>query len=305
MGVGYHRLQAAMEYLMSYGWAILVIGIVLGVMYSLGIFTPSYFAPKAPPGSCQVFRPSGPESIFEINLEGDCSNEVPEYVAQFNSNQSNVTTLLAGSPNISSSDGGSITFLAWASLIPTDHNQVLFQYASGSSYYPNIRMLSDKNCGGTATDMLPIYYGSSSTFVDDCLTQITEGTFMFYAIELNGTELTGYDIYNNHITPYAFAIPIGSNVITSDARIYIGGGPGAIDWKGFISNVQVYNTTLSSNEILAQYVAGLGGDPIDLKNLIAWYPLNGNANDYSGNGNNGVPLNVTYMAGWYNSYSSP
>jgi hypothetical protein len=32
------RLQSAMEYLMTYGWAILIIAVVLGVLYSLGIF---------------------------------------------------------------------------------------------------------------------------------------------------------------------------------------------------------------------------------------------------------------------------
>ena len=31
--------------------------------------------------------------------------------------------------------------------------------------------------------------------------------------------------------------------------------------------------------------------------LLAWYPFNGNANDASGNGNNGIPLNVSYSSG--------
>jgi hypothetical protein len=58
------KAQSAMEYLMTYGWAILVIAVVLGVLYSLGIFSPSNFAPKAQHGSCQVFRPNGPEQIM-------------------------------------------------------------------------------------------------------------------------------------------------------------------------------------------------------------------------------------------------
>src|SRR5690348_16379756 len=32
------RLQGAMEYLMTYGWAILVIAVVLGSLYQLGVF---------------------------------------------------------------------------------------------------------------------------------------------------------------------------------------------------------------------------------------------------------------------------
>ncbi|MDE1869940.1 MAG: hypothetical protein KGH71_03070 [Candidatus Micrarchaeota archaeon] len=36
--MGKSRLQSAMEYLMTYGWAILVIAVVLGVLYQLGVF---------------------------------------------------------------------------------------------------------------------------------------------------------------------------------------------------------------------------------------------------------------------------
>ncbi|MGB9703770.1 MAG: hypothetical protein ACPLXS_03650, partial [Candidatus Micrarchaeales archaeon] len=35
------KSQAAMEYLMTYGWAILIIALVVGVLYSLGVFNPS------------------------------------------------------------------------------------------------------------------------------------------------------------------------------------------------------------------------------------------------------------------------
>ncbi|MGB9703775.1 MAG: hypothetical protein ACPLXS_03675, partial [Candidatus Micrarchaeales archaeon] len=54
------KSQAAMEYLMTYGWAILIIALALGVLYSLGVFNPKNFTPRVPPGSCFVFRPNGP-----------------------------------------------------------------------------------------------------------------------------------------------------------------------------------------------------------------------------------------------------
>ena len=41
------RLQSAMEYLMTYGWAILVIAVVLGVLFQLGIFSSSSFSSTA------------------------------------------------------------------------------------------------------------------------------------------------------------------------------------------------------------------------------------------------------------------
>lgn len=37
------KSQSAMEYLTTYGWAVLVIAIVLGTLFSLGLFSPSTF----------------------------------------------------------------------------------------------------------------------------------------------------------------------------------------------------------------------------------------------------------------------
>jgi len=36
-----HKAQSAMEYLMTYGWAILIIAVVLGALFSLGVFSSS------------------------------------------------------------------------------------------------------------------------------------------------------------------------------------------------------------------------------------------------------------------------
>ncbi|MEM3839367.1 MAG: hypothetical protein QXF01_02190, partial [Candidatus Micrarchaeaceae archaeon] len=85
------KAQAAMEYLMTYGWAILAIGIVLGALYSLGIFNSLNLAPKAQPGGCQVFRPDGPNTTSFISLEGVCNGELPEYVADFNGQSSYIS----------------------------------------------------------------------------------------------------------------------------------------------------------------------------------------------------------------------
>jgi len=37
------KAQSAMEYLMTYGWAILIIAVVLGALFSLGVFSSSSF----------------------------------------------------------------------------------------------------------------------------------------------------------------------------------------------------------------------------------------------------------------------
>ena len=39
--------------------------------------------------------------------------------------------------------------------------------------------------------------------------------------------------------------------------------------------------------------------------LAGWWPLNGNANDYSGNLNNGVATSIFYTDSWTGSYTPP
>src|SRR5487761_2512136 len=84
------RSQSAMEYLMTYGWAILIVAVVLGALFQLGVFSGSSLAPKAQPGSCYVIRPNGPGTTTFINLAGVCTSQLPQFVASFNGGSSYV-----------------------------------------------------------------------------------------------------------------------------------------------------------------------------------------------------------------------
>jgi hypothetical protein len=69
-------------------------------------------------------------------------------------------------------------------------------------------------------------------------------------------------------------------------------------FNGKIADVQIYNASLSAIEIQGLYAEGIGGAPTRLQNLVAWWPLNGDANDYGGNGNKGVQTNVVFISSW-------
>lgn len=79
-------------------------------------------------------------------------------------------------------------------------------------------------------------------------------------------------------------------------RIGARGAPGSASslFYGSIINVQIYNTSLNKRNILDIYSRGTSGIPISNIGLVGWWQLNGNANDYSGQGNNGTSFNMAY-----------
>ncbi|MEK7263930.1 MAG: FG-GAP-like repeat-containing protein [Bacteroidota bacterium] len=62
-------------------------------------------------------------------------------------------------------------------------------------------------------------------------------------------------------------------------------------WLGSIDDIRIYNRALSAGEIDSLYHLG-GWDPLS-NGLVASYPFNNNANDESGNGNNGTVNGAT------------
>ena len=292
------KTQSAMEYLMTYGWAILIIAIVLGILYYLGIFNSGNFAPRAQPGSCQVFRPNGPESSYDVGLSGTCNGEMPEYVAEFNGGRIQLPQMPITI--------GSVTITAWVyfppGISPNYYDFIGFHNAAGYGF-EDLILPGPPPEFGTRFDT-PTYsnyyaYGSSSLS--------STGDWVFYvAVLYSGTAAEGYtDLQpgsgNSATLPYY--LTANQNYIGSPGPNlhYAGNPPDGI----MISNVQLYNASLSANDIRTLYLEGIGGAPIKLQNLLGWWPLNGNTNDYSGNSNNGAANGVFYTSQWTNEYTAP
>jgi len=283
-----------MEYLMTYGWAILIISIVLAALFQLGVFNPMAFAPKAPPGACQVFRPNGPGTTSFINLEGICTGEIPQYVAQFN----------GGSSYIQPSSGvlggtSALTVSLWfnAKSLAAGGDQYGWideEYVWGLKFgQPNGIELFFATTAGSwawcATGYLPSF--SANTWYFIAATYNSGSPTEFY---VNGIQYPGPTENGVMTTGTSGPLQIGPAISNGNDAL-----------NGMITNVQIYNTSLSANDIQTLYLEGIGGAPIDLQNLVGWWPLNGNANDYSGNGNNGVPSNVIFVSNWYSGYTPP
>jgi hypothetical protein len=82
---------------------------------------------------------------------------------------------------------------------------------------------------------------------------------------------------------------------STNAPLKIGVGIANDFFTGQISNIQIYNGSFNSNQINQSYSVGPLGAPVFQKKLVGWWPLSGNGNDYSGNGQSGQYINITFQ----------
>jgi len=79
---------------------------------------------------------------------------------------------------------------------------------------------------------------------------------------------------------------------SKNTAFVIGSGIGT-SFNGSMANIQTYNISLSPQQASKLYYEGLDGIAVSTKNLTGWWPLNGNAKDYSGRGFNGNVFSTT------------
>lgn len=110
-----------------------------------------------------------------------------------------------------------------------------------------------------------------------------------FAMQINST---GETLYLNQQ-----AIPDSVAPQSTGSAVYnvsIGDFSQATYFNGSIVNVQIYNSSLTYSQIENIYSRGAFGGPLQNAGLVAWYPLTGDSNDYSGLYNTGYPTNVVY-----------
>ncbi len=282
------RSQSAMEFLMTYGWSILIVAVVLGALFQLGVFNSANLGPRAPTGNCKILRVAGMS-----NLEGTCSGVLPQEVAVFNGQSSQVNVGNGAGLHVSTftleawiqanSDVSSYRTIVSKDTAMTNRNYWLeLDQITG---YLSLRF----SVGGTANTF------SSTTALNDNKWHEVVATY-------DGVHVTLYIDGVAVITPVAMT---GTPDNPSAPALVGFEGTNIADFNGLISNVQIYNASLDANQVRALYLKGIGAAPIDPAHVAGWWPLNGDVNDYSGSNNNGAPTAISYTSAWTSGYTTP
>jgi YVTN family beta-propeller protein len=123
------RSQSALEYMMTYGWAILIIVIVAVVLYSMGIFSPSSFLSFSGITGLSGFQPASAACASNGQMIVKLSNSLGYQVS-------------VSSINVTSSSGVSVTQPESATLNPGQTQEFLLfgicPKTSGSSFSDTI-----------------------------------------------------------------------------------------------------------------------------------------------------------------------
>ena len=152
---------------------------------------------------------------------------------------------------------------------------------------------SDNTCIPGGGEYFEMYVATELTINAWCTNEavpyaVSNNTWYMGAFVYNGTWQIGYIGANGNLQS-SHAEANESAVAT---YYYIGYGfDGLGNWQGLIANVQFYNSSLSESQISSLYNEGISGSPLSNSRLLAWWPLNGTARDYSGNANNGILAN--------------
>ncbi len=288
-----------MEYLVTYGWAVLILAILLVSLYELGVFNPGVSGVRVQPGACQVFRPQGAWTKFNVALEGECNSGLPQYVMKLTGASSYVYIQNQFQP-LQGTKATIVIWAKWSGAPPGGRQEILGSDSSlGNEVNPIIAVndsgVEDAESWVCVSTCWPEAWSGAGT--------ITPGKWYFFVSRYNGSDvslwISGSQVNNAGASGNLQAQGTGTTT-------YIGSRSNTCCYfNGEVANAQLYNTSLSQSQIQALYNEGIGGAPITLQNLVGWWPLNGNSNDYSGNRLNGVDTEVSYISAWTGGYTAP
>ncbi len=214
------------------------------------------------------------------------------------SNYPSVVSLPAQLIHVAQFNGASsyINISSFTGLEPTTATTIsawVYANSGGPNYASVYSLATGAGAGGVNfTGSGFLYYESGSWYGTSGGSFTNKDTWLNVVAVDNGGAIT---VYSDDVLE---ALVGGSGqTIGAPASPYVEIGhsaKGSTFFNGLISNVQVYNTSLSATQIAQLYGEGITGAPVLPANIVGWWPLNGNAYDYSGDNNAGIANNVIF-----------
>lgn len=240
-------------------------------------------------GSCATYLINKLQN--SSNLAVTLNGSSVQRAAQFSGQNSYIST----SPI---SNAGQFTLSFWVdpTAYPSNYARILSldRYISPYSGWTVLGTSS-------GTTIYAAMFTSSGSEFDTAFANINLNTWQNYVISYNGVSPI---IYRNGVGFSGGGT--GTYNAATNIPMIIGGGdsnnPSSF-LNGQMANVQLYNTSLSSTQAAQLYQEGITGAPISTTNLLGWWPLQGDTNNYAGAFSAGYPTNVAFSSITYNSTS--
>ena len=187
------------------------------------------------------------------------------------------------------------TLTAWISMTTDGQNIGVVGWGGTSS------SLQIFDIGVYPSDTV-FFWGSGDDCQSNLVVQTNTWTFIAVTYLAGANTVTLYDNGNSQLCTLSGGVPLNTPTGTQ-LSIGVGLSTNSYPFPGKIANIQVYNTSLSSQQVSQLYQEGISGSPIPGSGLVGWWPLNGNANGYANQYTAGYPLNAPFQPVSYNSVS--
>lgn len=216
-----------------------------------------------------------PSGYLQGNVVG-ASWASPNFVAHFDGQSSYIQIPYSASQRLSE-----LTINGWVNVTGTSAGHFSWLVGKYGAYGLGV-------CGNSLLVCYYDYSGSGQEH-DSGASLLPNTWYMLTAVISSSTSTPGNEIlYVNGVQVLNGPLLIN----TLNYPFQIGGvalpqGANSQFFNGSASNIQIYSQALTQNQISSLYNMGIGGNPIP-GNLLGWWPLNGNAQDFSGNGYNGT-----------------
>lgn len=257
-------------------------------------------------GSCANYLLSRVSPMINYTVTLDGKYAAYRNIATFNS--VNSSAIIASAPGLNHTSGGYNTvsfWMYWNGSVQDYADGLTIGTGSGSLTYGvvpfsfntfDIHIGYGSTCLGFNTGNSDVYGFLENSLANKWVNIIAE----FYNGAYTGNSFIFLDGANQTLSQCTgnaqsktvigdnFSIG-GMNLGSAQATQYY--------FPGSIANLQIYNTQLDQQQVSQLYTGGITSPPLQNAGLVAWYPLDGDANDYGGGFNTGYPENVIFNGG--------